>query len=368
METMADQIYPLRYQGLKNLVGQVESGKVEQARTGVADLLAGVPGTLERPEDIQILFFAEALRKRLDPDAEETGNLYLKPQDDRQIQTFNFMAEKFPLVRYSQEMLNQAYVQECHGQTQVTILDIGIGTGQQMVRLLESLCQSEPALRTVTVIGVEPADQSLRVAESALTEAAGKRGLTFEFVAIAKSAESMDESDWQDLGTRLGKLNAKLLVNCSFALHHIRPVSLRTTLFTRLKRYAPALLGLIEPYADFLIPDLQVRFNHAWHHYGLVFQAIDRIDAPIEEKNRVKSFFFRPEISDVLSEEAYRVEQFETGEMWVSRLRQSGFHIAQLRDVMADIPNCPFVQITRHEHYLSLDLEGFPILSIILAR
>jgi len=126
-------------------------------------------------------------------------------------------------------------------------------------------------------------------------------------------------------------------------------------------------MTLIEPYADFLTGDLGRRFTHAWHHYGLVFRAIDQIDAIQEDKNALKSLFFRREIQDVLSDDAYRVEQFETGEMWISRLQESAF---QLRPVPAEetrIPNCPSVSFERHEQYWTVNVDGYPILSIIAA-
>jgi len=34
----------------------------------------------------------------------------------------------------------------------------------------------------------------------------------------------------------------------------------------------------------------------------------------------------------------------------------------------SQIPNCSFVGIVRHAEYLSMDVAGYPILSIIVAR
>jgi hypothetical protein len=127
------------------------------------------------------------------------------------------------------------------------------------------------------------------------------------------------------------------------------------------------MLTLIEPYADFLTQDFSARFAHAWHHYGLVFHAIDQIDADAEDKSQIKRLFFFPEIQDVLSEDQHRVEQFETGEMWISRLEEAGFETMPVESAPSEIPNCSFARIVRHAQYLSMDVAGYPILSIIIA-
>ena len=92
------------------------------------------------------------------------------------------------------------------------------------------------------------------------------------------------------------------------------------------------------------------------------------IDADADDKSRIKRLFFSPEIQDVLSEDQHRVEQFETGEMWISRLKKAGFEAVPIEPTPSPIPNCSFVGIVRHAEYLSMDVAGYPILSIIVAR
>jgi hypothetical protein len=368
METIAQSLYAEYYEPLYSAVAAVNSGDLAQALNQVDALLASAPNVLEQPGDVQALFFAEALHKRLDPDVAELGNLYLLPDQGAQIQTFNLMAEKFPVVHFSQEIVNRACLEALQGASDVTILDIGIGTGQQMVRLLEQRFQQGEIPSQVHVIGIEPAEESLKQAEAALLSLAERYSTAIRFTRFQQSAESLNDAEWQQLDSLLTDRSGKLIVNGSFALHHIRPARLRTAIFTRLKQAKPDLLTLIEPYADFLTTDVATRFTHAWHHYGLVFRALDQLDVLTADKNAMKSMFFRREIQDVLSDDAYRVEQFETGEMWISRLKQAGFQLAPLAATEGSLPNCPFVSLVRHEEYLTMDINGYPILSILAAK
>jgi hypothetical protein len=379
MAIVAQSIYTKHYQALQEVIGQIEKGDYDQAMHSVNALIAALPIVPETPDQTQLLFFAEGLRKRLDPGAEEVGNLYLLPNDTgQQIKMFNLMAEKFPLVRLSQEMINRACLDWAgfdragrrtgQNQTEITILDIGIGMGQQIVRMLELAFARKIPLQTITIIGIEPAAASLKLAQESLSALANQHEVELIFQGFPQSAENLTELEWFTLSDIVAQSKGKLIINCSFALHHIRPPSLRTALFSRLKQYSPALLTLIEPYADCVTPDLSIRFAQAWRHYGLVFHAIDRIDVAEEDKNRLKRLFFFPEIQDVLSEEQARVEQFETGEMWISRLENAGFETIPIENSSLQTPSCSFIKISQHAQYLSLDVKGYPVLSIIAAR
>ena len=65
---------------------------------------------------------------------------------------------------------------------------------------------------------------------------------------------------------------------------------------------------------------LTARFQHAWHHYGLTFRALDSVPAPPEKAGELKRIFFGREILDVMAADN-RIEQYETAEMWLSRLK-----------------------------------------------
>lgn len=368
MKTKAPSIYPAYYFSLEEIVHAFEAGHPELAKGLGKTILNELLPSVNTPEGIQALFFLEALQRNLGtPHTSETGNLYLMPDQGQQIKMFNFMASKFPLVRAAQDIVNSAYAKRLQQEQDIVLLDIGIGTGQQMVRLIEQLADTGHLPKRITVIGIEPANESLKLAEANLLGLNDKHPLSLRFIPVHKTLEAFREEDWQQLETVVIETLGPLIINASFALHHVYPPTIRPALFGRLKHLNPAVFALIEPYADFLETNLHKRFQHAWHHYGLTFQAIDQIEAPLEDKSLLKKVFFSREIQDVLSTESSRIEQFETGEMWADRLRQAGFHLKSPNASNDPLPDCPFVTIVREADYISFNVDGFPIVSILIA-
>lgn len=368
MKIEAVNIFPEQYLSLEQVVSALTAGQAEMAKVLIRTIVNELEASVNTPEGIQTLFFLEALQRNLGERGEDMGNLYLVPDQGQQIKMFNFMASKFPLVRYAQNILTAAYREFIRGQANVTILDIGIGTAQQMGRLIETLSDNEELPDTLTIIGIEPSGESLAVAESAMQALSAKYQCSLRFIAIQKTMEAFTEEDWASLQHEVATAGGVLLVNASFALHHVYPPEVRHRLFEQLAGLNPGLFAMIEPYADFLAADLQTRFQNAWLHYGLTFRAIDQIDAPQDDKNLLKKVFFSREIQDVLSLEPVRIEQFETGEMWARRLRKAGFQLELPEDEIAPIPAFPSVTLTRNEGYTAFNVDGSPIVSILIAR
>lgn len=367
----AAEIYPAYYQPIKEVLMATAKNDIGKARALLATLSRNLPFLQDTPEGIQVLFFYEAIRQRLDPDAPELGNLYLMPDQGQQIKMFNLMASKFPLVSFAQSLVNTTCIDEMLREKTVTILDIGIGTGQQIARILEHLSGPCFAGKKITVIGIEPSKASLDKAQNTLMSIAEAKQIRFAFVGINETVEMlMSQSSWNAFERTLQKAreSSKLMVNASFSLHHIRPMRHRQLLFQKLRKLAPSLLTIIEPYADFVTPQVFERFENAWLHYGLTFRAIDQIDASDEEKQMIKQIFFSREIQDVLSKNGQRIEQFETGEMWLKRLKKAEFKPYSPEIFPGSISDCPFVTVKRSADYIGLCIEGHPIISILMAR
>lgn len=368
MKVMAEQIYPEQYEVFQHILERDILSSEAQPATAVAEMIRRLSIDPTTPEGIQSSFFANAFRKRLQGELSERENLYLLPDQGQQIQMFNFMAQKFPVVRYAQEILNNAYLADLQGKTEATIWDIGIGNGQQLVRLIDAWLKMEgESPEKLTIIGLDPSQESLQNAEQALGEICASANIQLRFVSLPKTVEALSAEDWQALDAVLLPVAGQWLANASFALHHIQPISLRDTFFSRLKSYQPARFGMIEPYADFVTNNLQKRFANAWHHYGLSFWAIDQIEAPAENKNMLKSVFFGREILDVIAKDEGRIEQFETGEMWSARLQKAGFQLDVPQGLPVSIPGFPAVGVQTFEQYVGFTAKAFPVISILLA-
>lgn len=368
MKTMAERIYSERYAQFRQVVAALGQTDKDQARNLLHTISDQLEASEASPERTQAAFFLTALEKRLAGEPETMDNLYLLPDHGQQIEMFNFMAQKFPVVRYAQELVNRAYVEKLKGQSRLVLWDIGIGNGQQAVRLLEALLQTGERLEHVQIIGLEPSQDSLENARNALEAVCATHQLELEFLGLPKTVESLTPEDWDRMSPILGPAKGQWIANASFALHHIRPVELRTAFFEQIHAYQPALFCLIEPYADFLAPALEERFENAWHHYGLAFWAIDQIDAPLENRNLLKSVFFGREILDVITQDEGRIEQFETGEMWTRRLENAGFQCAPLKSCPSVIPGFEAIAIQPLDGFVGLLAQGHPVISILSAH
>jgi hypothetical protein len=85
---------------------------------------------------------------------ETIQNTYLKEFEIPQIVLFDLLTNKFPLVTACQQIAEKAFLKQASGKREICILDIGIGRGFQMMRLLDAL-QNIENIEKVNLICVE---------------------------------------------------------------------------------------------------------------------------------------------------------------------------------------------------------------------
>lgn len=362
MKTIAEQIYPQQFYAIEAIISEIQHNNLADARKQVDEYFDRLEDISHQPERFHTQLFLEALDSRLNNGSAVT-NLYLVPDAGQQIRMFNFMAQKFPVVRRAQDITNAIYLDNIQREKRFVLLDIGIGTGQQAGTLIEQLVAREATVEEVFVIGIEPSADSMAKAAARFGELSQRHGIGIDFTGIQKTAEQLDEQDWDRIGRCINEARGKLLLNASFALHHTPSNGFRQNLFNRLKSLQPEVFVIIEPYGNYLPDDLMVRFRNAWHHYGLTFLAIDTIDASDEEKNTVKRVFFGRELLDVLGE-GNRIEQYETSEMWLEKLVDAGFRPRPFTHALSNDVN-PLIEIQHDRHYLGFNVKGHPIVGVI---
>jgi hypothetical protein len=361
MQMIANKIYPDDYQVLKKIIMAIANDNNSLADSLVKAADQNLHSIPTSPRRLQVQLFLEAIKSRLGGIPAE--NLYLVGDQGQQIQLFNFMSQQFPVVSLAQSIANQLLMHHLHSSSQATILDIGIGTGQQMVTLLKEIQTSAPSLNAITIIGIEPSRESLDIAQKRLDSIAIETNIQYRFVGINTMFEELDESDWELIQKETGGSTKACVINASFALHHVQPINARLQLFQKLRTLQPKAFLIIEPYADYTSDNLLLRFNNAWHHYGLTFKAIDTIEAAEEDKSLVKRVFFGREMIDVLAKDS-RVEIFETSEMWVDKLEKAGFSISAIKPRSVD--SCPsFMTIESTNTHINFNIDGYPIVGLI---
>jgi hypothetical protein len=354
--------FALLAQGLEESL----EGRKEEARRTLASLRERLDVDAD-PEDMQYLIFSAALGKRLGEVPAEDYHLYLRRFELPQISLFNLLALRLPTVSLAGTIANELLADFIRGHDTVTLLDVGIGNGRQQVALLHSLALADALPRQLTLVGVEPSEDSLRAAQESLTAAARRLGVMLRFVGIPRGVEELKEEDWE----QLEQLPGPRIVNAAFALHHIAErassVDLRESFFQRLRRWSPAGVVLCEPNSDHHRVPIRQRFRNCWHHFGLTFKLIEELDTSRQEKNAMKLFFSR-EIEDIVGtqDEVRRYERHERVGAWLERLSRSGFTLAEGLARVASKGE-ELVAVRPYSGYVGLEYQDEALVSVICA-
>jgi hypothetical protein len=353
-----------KYATLLSVVQEAQAGRETAARS-LLDRMVGDHIDDARAEDLHFYLFARALSKRLASEKTAEINLYLRQFQDTQISLFNLLARHLPTVQLTAPIANQLLARFVGGHEEVTLLDVGIGSGHQEVAMLRLLAQQGRLPQRLNVVAIEPDAGSLIEAQMALFEMSVELGFELEFVPVHKVVEDMTEAEWGEVAA----FDCPLVVNASFAAHHIQCTDdspLRDRIFCRIRELDPDAVVLAEPSSNHHASSLVERFKAAWHHFGLTFQLIDELDVEAHEAASMKMFFAR-EIEDIVSNgEATRCERHEPVDAWVQRLRRAGF--APYADFeFARAMKHDLVRVAPRDGYVGLDYGDETLVAVICA-
>ncbi len=354
-----------KYATLASVVDETLAGRTGNARRLLSELVERHLDASAGSGDLQYYIFASALGKRLDSDKAAEINLYLRQFEQTQISLFNLLAQHLPTVQLAGPLANEVLAGYIGGHDEVTLLDVGIGSGRQEVGLLYLLATQRRLPRKLNLIAIEPDAGSLLEAGESLAEAAQTLGMELEFHAVHKVVEELDETDWAFFGS----FGSPMVVLSAFAVHHVRSgagQNARLELFRRLRALQPDAVVLCEPSSNHDSPSLRERFEAAWHHFGLTFHIIDGLEIGDAEKSAMKMFFAR-EIEDILANaEESRCERHEPVDAWVRRLRDAGF--TPCADFgMVSGPSYGPVRVAVRDGYLGLDYDDETLVAIVCA-
>lgn len=340
--------------------GRDDNARALLARVVEEQLEGDAQGT-----DLHAYLFATALSRRLQSEKTPELNLYLRQFRDTQISLFNLLAQHLPTVALTAPLANELLARFVGEHDEVTLLDIGIGSGHQEVAMLRRLAEQGRLPRKLNIIAIEPDAGSLIESQSALFEASVETGVEVDFHPVHKVIEDVTDPEWAEFAG----FDGPLVVNASFAAHHIRcseGETLRDDVFRRIRELDPHAVVLAEPSSNHHAASLVERFRAAYHHFGLTFQLIDELDVTPREAAAMKMFFAR-EIEDIVANaEESRCERHEPVEAWVARLRRAGF--APWADFeFARAHRHPLVRVAPREGYVALEYADEPLVAVICA-
>lgn len=321
----------------------------------------------ENDDDESLLgrYFFDAIDKKIRQNTWEVPNLYLL-KDDEQINLFNLMNEKFPLVTEAKSIVTKAINTVVHLEKPLVILDIGIGTGKQISTIIKGLHKEMNFTNRVVIHGIDPSSQNLEIASQKLTSLSTSTNLEIEFYPIVSTIEDLSDVDWASIEHSFSQQKYNRLVNAAFSLHH-SPPSYRNDMFHKLKTLQPDLLTIIEPDADFLTNDYTSKLANAWNHYHQAFSVINHMKINDCDKKSLKTGFFGREIHDLFSENC--VEQYETGNSWIHRCFESGFKtLSEVSRLFPDETLPCGIELIRNSSYFSLNVFGKPVVSVMVVK
>jgi len=291
----------------------------------------------------------------------EAMNTYLKEFEIPQAFLFDILANRFPLVLSSQTLLISTICTAASGHKQITLLDLGCGRGEQLVRILHALNEL-PELRKVTVIGTEILESSLDFCASYLVSVSHRFRFNLEFRALSGPVENMIRESVHDL---IPEQSGALLINASLLMHHVQQVEKRRAIFELLYSLQPALLTMVEPDTDCFTDDANQRILNAYEHFGSLYTYISTLPVNASERKGLKQFF-RNELYDTLVlSDTHRFEKYIRGEDWISLAAEAGF-VSKPVSGLASLPEVPGIKIEeRPAGYVSFSFQGSDILSVI---
>ncbi len=307
----------------------------------------------------------KAIQYRIEGNSPELiRNTYLKDLAIPQIVLFDILANQFPIVHAAQSLVNDQIYQMAKCGTVITVLDIGIGRGIQMVRLLTLLNQIQE-LEIVNVIGIELFEPALKHTESQLHQLNDELRIKINFFPINSTAET---TDFKALKLFIDEQGAPLLVNASLCLHHIQKKEERVQLFNDLKSLQPKLLTLIEPDADCYTDKFDVRLENAFHHFNALYSYINTLALKEDEKKGLKQFFSTELFDAIALPDQHRFEKYEEGKSWVNTGLLTGFNLHDFSTFSLGI-KIPSIEIqTTPDKYIRFGYEGIPLLSVIAMK
>lgn len=308
---------PSVYEALNLVMKYYPDNFNEKARVEIETLFAHcLDGLSDDSEKFLSSLFIKSLKNRIGYTS-ANDNIYLQKYEVPQIELFNLLIKEFPFVTLSQQIVNGAILNQMQNCEEVTLVDIGIGQGTQMLNLIE-LAKPLKTLKTLHIVGIEPFPDALEIAKKAINHAKNETSFDITFTEINDFAETADFSF---------PVKGKLIINASLALHHIQYSEDRFATLKKLKQLKPDAFILIEPNVDHSEPNFYRRFQNCYQHFYNVFQVIDKLNLSKEHKNAFKLFYGR-EIEDIIGkQESSRFEKHDSAFRWIEKLNQVGFEL-----------------------------------------
>lgn len=334
-------IYQEQYEELIHAGKQIVTHRQLLAKERIETLLLDTVDVDVENGPLLAHLVSESLLKRIDRKLVESKNIYVQQFDIPQTELFYSMAEAVPFVYMGHSLANQCIARAIDGAESATIIDIGVGRGQQMKRLVELICEGRTSLKRLDIVGLDPVEQNLEDSGQVFEDLKESACIDIGFHPFLKLFEALDKRDY-DRVRGLG--NDALAINSAFSLHHtshpLNDGNFRLELLRRLADLEPSVVTLVEPNSNHDSEYLPKRIKNAWLHFGTAFALIDESDIEESHKFLIKEKFFGREVRDIFGvSDVFRCERHELYADWLVKLHRAGFVPYEPEGLLADLPD-----------------------------
>jgi hypothetical protein len=349
----------------------LDAGETEAASSVATSLVRAMPDESDAHGAVVVRTFAETILGRCRSVSSSGGNLYLGARPPgAQLRAFELLRLRTPLIPFAYAAANKALVHELPLDSEVTLIDVGIGRGGQIRALLRNPVARRHISR-LHVIGVEPDSDAqsdhgaLELAARQILETAAEVGLAVTFTAVAKRAELLTLDDFPPM-------RGRIIANAAFAVHHVVPTKPgeldREAVLRLLHELGAETVVLTEPDSDHVEDRLPLRLLHAYRHYRSVAACLDATLAGTDAQ-LVWGEFFAPEVRNVIGHDGNgRTERHELSATWADRLERAGWLVESPRDLVPRAGTPGGFSLHESPWAFRLLFDDVPLLAVLRGR
>lgn len=289
---------------------------------------------------------------------EANQNLYLQDFTIPQIDLYNLISEHLPTVAMTTKIAIESLINLIEeDQEDLSLIDLGMGTGQQMLKVLDALKSRRPSLKQVFLVGIEPDERSLKMAQAQLINL--ELPFELELRIYHSLLENLSKKDFESMYQFI----KNPIIWSSFTMHHV--MTNRAEEFEKINdELKPSYLILLEPNVDHFTSNYSQRIKNCQAHFKKTFDLIEKLHLKDIEKENLKKFFTR-EIIDISSaDEKARVEKHQTVKEWLGYLDAAGFIPINHEMIFKN----KYIHIEPKGDHYSLEYQNFPLTAVVCAK
>lgn len=270
---------------------------------------------------------ADSLLRRIDRNLLESRSIFFQQFEIPKVLRYHRLAKAIPFITIGHEVANQFICKTVDTTGTLTVVDIGIGEGVQIRRLLRRLARLSQPPRQVDIVGLDPARSLLAACRDELARLRSKVPFPIHFRSLETTLEDLAI---EQLEETIGPRTGPLAINAAFTLHHthhqVGDTARRTLLLQRLTALEPQVLTVVEPHSNHDTENLTERIHHAWRHFSAISALIDESNLDASTLFAIKKEFFGRQARDIFgTSDHFRSERHEPYEHWLERLDRAGF-------------------------------------------